>query len=234
MHYTGESSRSGRRDSTINRALTPPPPKVVGTTRKRRDSLTVVELPNFRQEQRPSTSSTASDSGPYFVSTCTDTGCQALPPPTIVTSSVTPPATSPTAPSSGRRDSTTQCGRINRRDSRASPERPRLQRLQRQATAFDESCPPLGNRRESQPALSPTAGGPADGEEGERRARRDSLSPDSASRGRRDSRQHLSPDRSRSDRDGSPRRSKVRRQSSSAGKNPRSPDSSSCCSSRYL
>lgn len=228
---SGESSRSGRRDSTINRALTPPPPKVVGTTRKRRDSLTVVELPNFRQEQRPSTSSTASDSGPYFVNS-TDTGTQALPPPTIVTSSVTPPATSPTAPSNQRRDSTTQCGRVNRRDSRASPERPRLQRLQRQATAFDESCPPLGNRRESQPALSPTSG-PADGEEGERRARRDSLSPDSASRGRRDSRQHLSPDRNR-DRDGSPRRSKVRRQSSSAGKNPRSPESSSCCSSRYL
>lgn len=226
---SGESSRS-RRDSTINRALTPPPPKVVGT-RKRRDSLTVVEMPNFRQEQRPSTSSTASDSGPYFVNS-SDMGCQALPPPTMVISSVTPPATSPTAPSSGRRDSTTQCGRVNRRDSRASPERPRLQRLQRQATAFDESCPPLGNRRESQPALSPTSG-PADGEDGERRARRDSLSPDSASRGRRDSRQHLSPDRNRN-RDGSPRRSKVRRQSSSAGQNPRSPESSSCCSSRYL
>lgn len=117
---SGESSRSGRRDSSINRALTPPPPKVVGTTKKRRDSLTVVELPNFRQEQRPSTSSTASDSGPYFVTSSTDMGCQALPPPTIVTSSaITPPATSPTA-LSGRRDSTTQCGRINRRDSRVS------------------------------------------------------------------------------------------------------------------
>lgn len=228
---SGESFRSGRRDSTITRAITPPPPKVVGATKKRRDSLTVAELPNFRQEQRPSTSSTASDSAPFFVNTSSDMGCQALPPPTIVTSSVTPPATSPTAPPSGRRDSTTQCGRVNRRDSRASPERPRLQRLQRQATAFDESCPPLGNRRESQPALSPT-GPVGDGDESERRARRDSLSPDSASRGRRDSRQHLSPDRSR-DRDGSPRRrSKVRRQSSSAARNPRSPESSSCCSSR--
>lgn len=224
---SGESFRSSRRDSTLTRAITPPPPKVVGATKKRRDSLTVVELPNFRQDQRPSTSSTASDSGPYFLSS-QDAGCQALPPPTIVTSSVTPPATSPTAPPSGRRDSTTQCGRLNRRDSRVSPERPRLQRLQRQATAFDESCPPLGNRRESQPALSPTA----DLDDVERRARRDSLSPDSASRGRRDSRQHLSPDRSR-DRDGSPRRrSRVRRQSSSAGRNPRSPESSSCCSSR--
>lgn len=227
---SGESSRSERRrDSVIGRAITPPPPKVVGTTKKRRDSLTVVELPNFRQEQRPSTSSTASDSGPLF-NQVTDSACQAIQPPTIHLSSVTPPATSPTAPP-GRRDSTTQCGsRINRRDSRASPERPRLQRLQRQATAFEEPCLPLGtnNRRESQPALSPTA----DMDDNERRARRDSLSPDSASRGRRDSRAHLSPDRSR-DRDGSPRRrSKVRRQSSSAARTPRSPDSSSCCSSR--
>lgn len=229
---SGESSHSGRRDSTITRAITPPPPKIVGATRKRRDSLLVVELPNFRQEQRPSTSSTASDSGPNFVYS-TDTGCQALPPPTIVTSSVTPPSTSPTAPLSGRRDSTTQCGRVNRRDSRVSPERPRLQRLQRQATAFDESCTPLGSRRESQPALSPT-GPVGDGDGCERRARRDSLSPDSATRGRRESRQHLSPDRSH-DRDGSPRRrSKVRRQSSSAGRSPRSPESSSCCSSRYI
>lgn len=221
---SGESFRSGRRESTIGRAITPPPPKVASQSKKRRDSLTVAELPNFRQEQRPSTSSTASDSGPIFNQV--DTGCQALPPPTIVMSSVTPPATSPTAPPA-RRDSTTQCGRVNRRDSRASPERPRLQRLQRQATAFDESCLPLGSgRRESQPTLSP------DGDEGERRARRDSLSPDSASRGRRDSRAHLSPDRSH-EREGSPRRrSKLRRQSSSAARTSRSPESSSCCSSR--
>lgn len=142
--------------------------------------------------------------------------------PTMIISSVTPPATSPVAPP-GRRDSTTQCRRLNRRDSKVSPEKPRLQRLQRQSTAFDEPCLPLGNRRESQPSLSP------DGDcDGERRARRDSLSPDSASRGRRDSRAHLSPDRSH-DRENSPRRSRVRR--SSTIKN-RSPDSSSCCSSR--
>lgn len=53
----------------------------------------------------------------------------------MVVSSVTPPATSPTYPK-GRRDSTTQCGRKNRRDSRVggvSPDRaPRLSRLQRQ------------------------------------------------------------------------------------------------------
>ncbi|XP_052855872.1 uncharacterized protein LOC128264452 isoform X4 [Drosophila gunungcola] len=166
-----------------------------------------------------------------------DTACQALPPPTIITSSVTPPATSPTAPK-GRRDSQTQCGRVNRRDSKAgvSPERaPRLQRLQRQATAFDEGCLPggggggTGSRRGSQPALSPD---PPD-DCGERRtSRRDSLSPDSASRGgRRDSRTHLSPDRSH-ERDGSPRRHTLRRQSSSAARSPRSPDSNSCCSSR--
>ncbi|XP_037724626.1 uncharacterized protein LOC119556455 isoform X4 [Drosophila subpulchrella] len=159
-----------------------------------------------------------------------DSACQALPPPTIITSSVTPPATSPTAPK-GRRDSQTQCGRVNRRDSKAgvSPERaPRLQRLQRQATAFDEGCLPGGSRRGSQPALSPDP--PDDCER--RTSRRDSLSPDSASRGgRRDSRTHLSPDRSH-ERDGSPRRHTLRRQSSSAARSPRSPDSNSCCSSR--
>ncbi|XP_037039105.1 uncharacterized protein LOC119076446 isoform X4 [Bradysia coprophila] len=228
---SGESYRSGRRDSTIGQSNTTPPPKVVGSTKKRRDSLVVAELPNFRQEQRPSTSST--DSGPQLFPVChvVDTGCQALPPPTIVMSSVTPPATSPTAPPKGRRDSTTQCGRVQRRDSRASPERSGLKRLQRQATAYDESCLPLGvgvggSRRGSQPALSP------DVDDMEGRARRDSLSPDSASRGRRDSRAHLSPDRSR-EREGSPRRrTRLRRQSSSAGRTPRSPDSSSCCSSR--
>lgn len=119
---SGESYRSGRRDSTIGQSNTTPPPKVVGTTKKRRDSLVVAEPPNFRQEQRPSTSST--DSGPQLFPVChVDTGCQALPPPTIVMSSVTPPATSPTAPQKARRDSTTQCGRVQRRDSRASPER---------------------------------------------------------------------------------------------------------------
>lgn len=141
-------------------------------------------MPNFRSEQRPSTSSTASDSAPILFPAVTqmDSSTQALPPPTIIMSSVTPPATSPTAPTK-RRDSTTQCGRINRRDSRASPERgQRLSRLQRQATAYDESClPPSGwnNRRGSQPtapALSP------DTESPDQQARRDSLSPDSASR----------------------------------------------------
>lgn len=240
---SGESNRSGRRDSTAPPAMHSgggSGAKVVGVTaKKRRDSLTVADLPgNYRQEQRPSTSSTDSTGAQqqhlqqlFPVVYHVDTGCQALPPPTIIMSSVTPPATSPTAPpKAGRRDSTTQCGRLQRRDSRASPERPRLQRLQRQATAFDESCLPVagGNsRRGSGPALSP------DGDESERRARRDSLSPDSASRGgRRDSRAHLSPDRSR-DRDGSPRRrTRLRRQSSSAGRQPRSPESSSCCSSR--
>lgn len=177
---------------------------MVGTQRKRKDSLVVAEMPNFRQEQRPSTSSTASDSGPLFVAVAhVDSACQALPPPTIITSSVTPPATSPTA-QKGRRDSTTQCGtKMTRRDSRVSPERAqRLSKLQRQvsakmqirmflanstmryhyfalqATAYDESCLPPGgwSRRSSQPALSP------DGEGPERQARRDSLSPDSASR----------------------------------------------------
>lgn len=57
-----------------------------------------------------------------------------------------------------------------------------LCRLQRQNTAYDESCLPPGgwSRRGSQPtALSPDVDDPG------RKARRDSLSPDSASRGRR-------------------------------------------------
>lgn len=93
------------------------------------------QLNIFRQEQRPSTSSTASDSAPAqyltfpqpIVTTSTsstsESGTQALPPPTIITSSVTPPATSPTVPTTTattpthpllatRRDSTTQCGRL--------------------------------------------------------------------------------------------------------------------------
>ncbi|XP_053951707.1 uncharacterized protein LOC128859051 isoform X2 [Anastrepha ludens] len=232
---SGESYLSSRRDSNIGRAPTPPPPpKISGAAAKKRDSLAAPDFPTFRQEQRPSTSSSGFDSVPLISTTTSnqvDSACQALPPPTIITSSVTPPATSPTAPLKGRRDSTTQCGRVNRRDSKAgiSPERaPRLQRLQRQATAFDESCLPGGGRRDSQPALSPD---PV--EDCERRtSRRDSLSPDSASRGgRRDSRAHLSPDRSH-DRDGSPRRQTLRRQSSSAARSSRSPDSNSCSSSR--
>ncbi|ENN80633.1 hypothetical protein YQE_02946, partial [Dendroctonus ponderosae] len=221
---SGESGKSSRRDSTTI-ILLPPPPKIVGATRKRRDSRGKVDTPiYYRQEQRPSTSSTASDSGtsagllqistaPATATSSTDSASQSnqagLPCPTIITSSVTPPATSPTVPAttattpthpllSTRRDSTTQCGRIGRRDSRshASPER-RSSRLQRQNTAFDEILPPGMNRRGSQPtALSP------DIDDSGRKARRDSLSPDSASRGRRDSR---SPDSSScSSRDPSP------------------------------
>ncbi|XP_018576857.1 uncharacterized protein LOC108915334 [Anoplophora glabripennis] len=248
---SGESGKSGRRDSTT--AITPPPPKIVAAKKKRRDSRTITDTPYYRQEQRPSTSSTASDSAPaQYLSTApvtsstSDTSTQALPPPTIITSSVTPPATSPTVPTttattpthpllSTRRDSTTQCGRLGRRDSRshASPERSKHSRLQRQNTAYDESCLPPGgwSRRGSQPtALSP------DVDDTGRKARRDSLSPDSASRSRRDSRSHLSPDRS-GERDISPvrrsRRGTLRRQSTSVAggrHGHRSPDSSSCSS----
>ncbi|XP_012054412.1 PREDICTED: uncharacterized protein LOC105617466 [Atta cephalotes] len=174
-------------------------------------------------------------------------------PPTIVMSSVTPPAISPTAGSSlplpgtstsgssspvgspnvnntpthpllsTRRDSTTQC---NFKGKEVSPSK--LSRLIRQHAAIDESMPPTG-RRGSQPTLSP------DPEDGGRKARRDSLSPDSASYlRRRDSKSHLSPDRNVDKRDISPirqRKSRLRRQSTSiAGRPSRSPDSSSCSS----
>ncbi|XP_039500471.1 uncharacterized protein LOC120457189 isoform X4 [Drosophila santomea] len=205
----------------------------IRSMRSRRDSNTAEFVRHWNRRESGAVEEQPSVSVPVVVE-CSksqvDSACQALPPPTIITSSVTPPATSPTAPK-GRRDSQTQCGRVNRRDSKAgvSPERaPRLQRLQRQATAFDEGCLPGGSRRGSQPALSPDP--PDDCER--RTSRRDSLSPDSASRGgRRDSRTHLSPDRSH-ERDGSPRRHTLRRQSSSAARSPRSPDSNSCCSSR--
>ncbi|XP_032296562.1 uncharacterized protein rsh isoform X4 [Drosophila virilis] len=206
----------------------------IRSIRSRRDSSTTEFVKHWNRRESTTVEEQSSSVVVPIVVECSksqvDSACQALPPPTIITSSVTPPATSPTAPK-GRRDSTTQCGRVNRRDSKAgiSPERaPRLQRLQRQATAFDESCLPGGSRRGSQPALSPDP--PEDCER--RTSRRDSLSPDSASRGgRRDSRTHLSPDRSH-ERDGSPRRHTLRRQSSSAARSPRSPDSNSCSSSR--
>ncbi|XP_077280205.1 LOW QUALITY PROTEIN: rap GTPase activating protein radish [Temnothorax americanus] len=172
-------------------------------------------------------------------------------PPTIVMSSVTPPAISPTAGSSlplpgtstsgssspvgspnvnntpthpyARRDSTTQCNFAKGKE--VSPSK--LSRLIRQQAAIDESMPPTG-RRGSQPTLSP------DPDDGGRKARRDSLSPDSASYPRRrDSKSHLSPDRT-DKRDISPigqRKGRLRRQSTSmAGRPPRSPDSSSCSS----
>ncbi|XP_015587911.2 uncharacterized protein LOC107264305 isoform X3 [Cephus cinctus] len=178
----------------------------------------------------------------------------AINPPTIVMSSVTPPIVSPMTGSSlplpgastsgssspvgspnisstpaypllgSRRDSTTQC---YYKGKEASPSK--LSRLTRQAAAIDESLPPTG-RRGSQPTLSP------DPDDGGRKARRDSLSPDSASYPRRrDSKSHLSPDRNAEKRDISPIRQKkarLRRQSTSiaCGRPPRSPDSSSCSS----
>lgn len=163
---SGDSNyRGSRRDSTSV------PPKVMTVQKKRRDSLAAPEIPNFRQEQRPSTSS--ADSGPLYPQQV-DSSCQSIPMPTIIMSSVSPPQTSPKyeLAKSGRRDSTTQCSsRMNRRESR----------LQRQATAYDESCTPSYSRRNSQPqqpALSPEGGPSEVGSLGERQARRDSLSPD--------------------------------------------------------
>jgi hypothetical protein len=176
---TRNGSRRGSGDSNYKPArrdsLIVPPPKIVGVQKKRRDSLAAPEIPNFRMEQRPSTSS--AESGPLYP-TQVDSSSQSIPMPMIVMSSVSPPATSPKfeLAKSGRRDSFTQCP-INRRESR----------LQRQATAYDESCTPSswsrrGSQSQSQqPALSPS--GDANPPENsaslcERQARRDSLSPD--------------------------------------------------------
>ncbi|KAG5682141.1 hypothetical protein PVAND_011515 [Polypedilum vanderplanki] len=225
---SGDSNyKASRRDS-----LVVPPPKIIGVQKKRRDSLAAPEIPNFRQEQRPSTSS--GDSGPLFVPQHVDSSsCTSIPMPTIITSSVSPTSPKYEIIKSGRRDSTTQC-RINRRESR----------LTRQATAYDESCTPSswsrrGSQSQQTTQISPS-GDNAPNEPTtlyERQARRDSLSPDiNSTKSRRDSRSHLSPDRSH-ERDGSPRRrNKLRRQSSSAPRTPRSPDKrspeSSCSSSR--
>ncbi|XP_043678982.1 uncharacterized protein LOC122634271 isoform X1 [Vespula pensylvanica] len=170
--------------------------------------------------------------------------------PAIIMSSVTPPTVSPVTGSSlplpgtsttgssspvgspsvnaahpllaTRRDSTTQC---YYKGKEASPNK--LSKLTRQAAAIDESVPPVG-RRGSQPTLSP------DPDDGGRKARRDSLSPDSASYPRRrDSKSHLSPDRTVDKRDISPSRQKkaqLRRQSTSYAQPQRSPSGSSCSS----
>lgn len=179
------------------------------------------------------------------------------------TAEVRSPVSSP-APSSptltAKRESITQIYR-GRRDSRpqVSPERgsgrgsrepsPKYGRLRRQSTAIEEVLPLPGSRRGSRPFLSP------DGPETDglaKKCRRDSLSPDSAAaeelslgrKARRDSRPHLSPEASDSNsRETSPR-SRLRRQSTTAAeycgrgrrpsRSPRSPDSSSTCSSRYV
>jgi hypothetical protein len=150
----------------------------------------------------------------------------------------------------GRRDSRSHAS-PERRPSAKEPSPSKFPRLPRQSTAIDESGPGPWGRRGSQPTLSPdlpaassSSAAAADDSSG-RKARRDSLSPDSASytHGRRDSRSHLSPDRTGTDRDVSPvgrgRRGRLRRQSTSItggagcrGMPPRSPESSSTCSSR--
>lgn len=166
-------SRRGSGDSssktTVRRdSLIVPPPKVVAAhSKKRRDSLAAPETPNFRQEQRPSTSS--GDSGSMYASQQVDF-CHM---PMMMITSVSPPATSPKfeVSKSGRRDSMTQC-RITRRESR----------LQRQATAFDEYNTPHTSRRGSQsqqqPSLSPSGDVDCSTNLCDRQARRDSLSPD--------------------------------------------------------
>ncbi|KAK6621394.1 hypothetical protein RUM43_011700 [Polyplax serrata] len=233
---SGESGRSRRDSMSSTSVVAPSVHQKQHSCRHHRRKASRAELDEkyYRNEQRPSTSSTASDSVP--VST-TETNTQVLPPPTIVTSSVTPPSTSPKAISpvrpsvssspfdkqlnsaatspvrtspvslaSTRRDSTTQVYYKSRRDSRSPDGRPRdpkkFPRLPRQSTAIDEALPPSTSRRESQPTLSPD---PSGEDVIGRKARRDSLSPDSAGCGRsgRESRSRLSPDRS-TDKDVSP------------------------------
>uniref|UniRef100_A0A1B0CWI2 Putative rap1-gtpase-activating protein rap1gap n=1 Tax=Lutzomyia longipalpis TaxID=7200 RepID=A0A1B0CWI2_LUTLO len=199
-------SRRGSGDSLRSCRHVQAPTKSLASMRRRKESGVGFEM----------TTSVATGPEPEITASnnLVDSSCQALPPPVV----------------SVRRDSQsqTQSGRVYRRESKSSPDMvPKMQRLQRQATTYDE--PPGTSRRDSQPTLT------TDGEE--RRARRDSLSPDSvttAHRSRRDSRTHLSPDRNREHDSEINRRcrEKIRRQSSSTARMSRSPDSSSCCSSR--
>ncbi|CAH0625546.1 unnamed protein product [Chrysodeixis includens] len=233
------------------------PPRIVATHRKRRASPPTPAPPSFvdaSSDPGPSSHMPSVTVVAIHEPSRSDGECQSSQPmtmPTIITSAVTPSPTSPTPPNSnatqtvqtstqsaqatpggrsppnlgGRRDSTTQCGRA-RRDSRAaaSPER-RLGRLQRQATAFDDPIGPPGTRRRDS--------GPSLGPDDEGRARRDSLSPDSAVRPRRE-RSQLSPDRSGGGElspSAARRRSRLRRQASCARMGrARSPESSSCSS----
>lgn len=236
--------RHHRRDSVV----APPPPRIVASHRKRRASPPTPAAPSFvdaSSDPGPSTQPPSVTVVSVHEPSRSDGECPPMTMPTIITSAVTPSPTSPTPPSSnqsaqatqatpggrtppnlgGRRDSTTQCGRA-RRDSRAaaSPER-RLGRLQRQATAFDDPTGPPGTRRRDS--------GPSLGPDDEGRARRDSLSPDSAARPRRE-RSQLSPDRAGGGElspSAARRRSRLRRQASCArvGR-ARSPESSSCSS----
>lgn len=239
-----------RRDS-----VAAPPPRIVATHRKRRASPPTPAPPSFvdaSSDPGPSSLPAVTVVSVHEPSRSdgecqsTSTGTTVTMMPTIITSAVTPSPTSPTPPQSqsaqasqgtqatpagrsppnlgSRRDSTTQCGRA-RRDSRAaaSPER-RLGRLQRQATAFDDPTGPPGTRRRDS--------GPSLGPDDEGRARRDSLSPDSA-RPRRD-RSQLSPDRAGGGElspSAARRRGRLRRQASCARMGrARSPESSSCSS----
>lgn len=260
---SGEDHKD-RRDSvdghrTRRDSVAVPPPRIVGTTRKRRTSPPTPAAPSFvdaSSDPGPSTQTPSVTIVAIHEPSRSDGECPTMTMPTIITSAVTPSPTSPTVPTSnasqsvqtsqttqsaqgtqvtpsgrspptlgGRRDSTTQCGRT-RRDSRAaaSPER-RLGRLQRQATAFDDpNGPPGARRRDSGPSLGP------DDEAGKRR---DSLSPDSAARPRRE-RTQLSPDRAGGGElspSAARRRSRLRRQASCARMGrARSPESSSCSS----
>lgn len=177
------------------------------------------------------------------------------PPPDVRSPITSPVPTSPT-PTYSRRDSVKH--NRGRRDSRpqVSPERssrgsrepsPKFRsQLRRQSTAIEEG-PITYPRRDSRPFLLPDC---SDSDGLAKKHRRDSLSPDSAAaesiaanrKTRRDSRPRLSPEPSDSNsRETSPR-CNLRRQSTTAieyagrgrrsSRSPRSPDSSSTCSSR--
>ncbi|XP_011642478.1 uncharacterized protein LOC105430558 [Pogonomyrmex barbatus] len=183
-------------------------------------------------------------------------------PPTIVMSSVTPPAISPTAGSNLPLPGTSTSGSsspVGSPNVNSTPTHPLLSTRRdstTQVSATYRQCN-FKNREVSSNKLSrltrqqaaidesmPPAGrrgsqptlSPDPGDDGGRKARRDSLSPDSASYlRRRDSKSHLSPDRNVDKRDISPirqRKGRLRRQSTSMAGRPPRSPDSSSCSSR--
>jgi len=152
-----ESGKSSRRDS-----LTMSSPKHrrrhhhgIHQARGRRDSKTDFQL--FREERRTSLT-TESLFTPQLPSTSSkqrcDMGSQALPPPTIITSSVTPPSTSPSVSPPCHTPS------IPEPSSDSPPSRPTSPQIPLNATAFtgvtSPVTPPNATESTVTPILSPT------------------------------------------------------------------------------
>ncbi|GBP57400.1 hypothetical protein EVAR_51247_1 [Eumeta japonica] len=155
--------------------------------------------------------------------------------PTIITSVVTPSPTSPTTPGTAANASqaTQEHGETRQRNVAGLGEILAQQPAPRDVSGVCNDRRQPSTTRVGPPGTRRRDSGPSLGPEDENRARRDSLSPDSAARPRRD-RSQLSPDRAGGGElspSAARRRGRLRRQASCArvGR-ARSPESSSCSS----